>query len=106
MAEAEKVAEVEKVAIVGSRAERVDGRLTESSWRRRAMVFDYVEALAFQSKETIIVSGGADGVDSWAAGSGARRSSPGGGLGAEPPTLAPTQLARVLGRAAPSGRVS
>ena len=30
------------------------------------MVFDYVEALAFQSKETIIVSGGADGVDSWA----------------------------------------
>ena len=56
----------ERVAIVGSRAERVDGRLTEGCWRRRAMVFDYVEALAFESKETVIVTGGADGVDQWA----------------------------------------
>ena len=33
----------------------------------------------------------------WAAGSGAGRGSPGGGLGAEPPTFGPAKLARGVG---------
>lgn len=58
----------EKVAIVGSRAERdADGHLTEASWARRAAVFAYVAALAEKDRTIVIVSGGADGVDNWAA---------------------------------------
>ena len=47
----------ERVAIIGSRPERVEGRLTEASWARRARVFSYVESLARRSKSTVIVAG-------------------------------------------------
>lgn len=57
----------ERVAIIGSRPERVEGRLTEASWARRARVFSYVESLARRSKSTVIVTGDADGADHWAA---------------------------------------
>ena len=57
----------ERVAIVGSRAERVEGRLTEAAWARRARIFSYVETLARREKETVIITGDADGADHWAA---------------------------------------
>jgi len=57
----------ERVAIIGSRAERVEGRLTPAAWARRARIFSYVEALARREKETVIITGDADGADHWAA---------------------------------------
>jgi hypothetical protein len=86
----------ERIAIVGSRPEydpRQNGRLTESSIARRKAVFDYVEALAKVTKDITIVTGGAPGVDQWAAGSGAAVE-PRAGFGAAAPRLAPTQLVR------------
>jgi hypothetical protein len=51
-----------KLAIVGSRPENM-GNLTENDKRVRAAVYAYVSKLA---KDTVIVSGGAAGVDTWA----------------------------------------
>lgn len=50
------------IAIVGSRPENM-GSLTENDKKVRKAVFAYVATLP---KDTVIVSGGASGVDSWA----------------------------------------
>lgn len=50
------------LAIVGSRPENM-GNLTENDKRVRAAVYAYVRTLP---KDTVIVSGGAPGVDTWA----------------------------------------
>lgn len=51
-----------KIAIVGSRPENA-GNLTDNDKQVRAAVYAYVRSLPY---DTVIVSGGASGVDTWA----------------------------------------